>query len=191
MRLNEKIRKIRKEKGLTMLELHEKLKKIFGDKALEYNTLARIEQGKTNPRMNSLLQICIGLGITLKEAREGIEEEYSLVDVVKKNKRIDRYTYNQKAYSEILTSLKRGFLCAELTIEPQGKTILEQDPPDIVKFEKWIYCLRGKISCHVGEEVHILKRGDCLSFESTLPHYFENKTNKKVSCIVVQNPRHI
>ena len=189
MKLHEKMRIIRKEKGLTMLELQEKLKGIFGEKALEYNSLARIEQGNTTPRMNSLIQICVGLGITLHELREGVEEESTYVDQVKKNERIDRVTYGPHAYSEILTPPKRSFLCAELVLEPQGKTTTEQDPLDMVKFEKWVYCLKGRLTCYVGQEEHTLRKGDCLSFISTLPHYFENKTTKRVSCLIVQNPR--
>jgi len=193
MKLNEKIRKIRKEKGFTMLELQAKIRDVFGENALKYNTLARIEQGKTNPRMNSLLQISTGLGVTLRELKEGIEEEtYTRFDLVKKNKRTDRYTHNPKTYSEILTPLKRSFLCVELVIEPHGKTLWEQDPmEEDRKFEKWIYCLKGEVICHIGQDEYPLKKGDCLSFESTIPHYFENRTKKKISCIIVQNPRHI
>ena len=191
MKLYNKIRAMRKAKNLTILDLHKKLMDAFGKKALAYNSLARIEQGKTKPQVNSLLQICVGLGINIRELKEDIEEESALVNVVKKNKRTDRYTYNEKTYAEMLTPMKRGFLCTELVINPGGKTILEQDPIGERKFEKWIYCLKGSCACHIGQEVHILKRGDCLSFESTLPHYFENNTDKNSSCIIVQNPRHI
>ena len=191
MKLSEKIREIRKAKDLTILELHKKLMDTFGKKALAYNSLARIEQGKTKPQVNSLLQICVGLGVNLRELKEGMEEESALVNVVKRNKRTDRYTYNEKTYAEMLTPMKRCFLCTELVIGPRGKTILEQDPIEERKFEKWIYCLKGTFACHIGQEVHILKKGDCLSFESTLPHYFENNTDKNSSCLIVQNPRHI
>ncbi|MFC1599170.1 cupin domain-containing protein [Candidatus Omnitrophota bacterium] len=191
MKYHEKIREIRKEMGLSLLEFEGKLKSIFGEKALKYNTLARIERGETKPRMSSLTQICVGFQKTLKELKENVEEESTLVDLIKRNKRIDRFTYNQKAHSDILTPSKRNFVCAELTILPYGKTVKEQDPIEEKKFAKWVYCLKGKIICHIGKEAHTLKKGDCLSFESTLPHYFENKTDAKSVCIVVQNPRHI
>jgi len=191
MKLNEKIRKIRKEKGLTLLEFHQKLKEIFGEKALEYNSLARIEQGKTKPRISSLTQICIGLGVSLRELKEGLEEGFELVDIVKKNKRIDKFTYNPQAYMEILSPLKRNFLCGELVLEPGAKTPTEQDPIEERKYEKLVYCLKGEITCHITQKIYTLKRGDCLSFESSLPHYFENKTSKKTISLIIQNPRHI
>ena len=191
MKLHEKIRQMRAEKSLTMRGLGGRLKEIYGEKALKYNTLARIERGETQPRMNSLMQICVGLRITLKELKEGVEEEYLFVDFIKKTRRFERFTYNVKVFSYILTSPKRNFLCVELVMNPQGKTAVEQDPIEDTRFEKWVYCLRGEVTCYVGQDDYTLRRGDCLSFESTLPHYFENKTSKKSSCIIAQNPRHL
>jgi len=191
VKLHEKIRNTRKEKGLSMLDLRGRLRDIFGAKALKYNTLARIERGETQPRMNSLTQICVGLGITLKELKKGVEEEYLFVDLIKKKQRSERYTHNIKAYSYILSSLKRRFLCVELVLSPEGRTAVDQDPIEHTKFEKWVFCLRGEITCHIAQDDHTLRKGDCLSFESTIPHYFENKKDKTASCIIVQNPRHI
>ena len=75
MRLHEKIKKLRKEKNLRIRDLHNKLKELFGAEALSYRTLLRIEKGDTVGRGSSLYQICLGLGLTLKELKEGTEEE--------------------------------------------------------------------------------------------------------------------
>ena len=44
MKLHEKIRIIRKEKGLSLRKLDANLVEIFGDKALRYNTLYRMRR---------------------------------------------------------------------------------------------------------------------------------------------------
>jgi transcriptional regulator with XRE-family HTH domain len=192
MLLHEKIRQERKEKGLSLTELEEKLVEIFGNKALRYNTLYRIEKGLRDARVSSLAQICIGLGISLKELKEGTEEEkLSLVEIVKKRDKIAQYVYSEKAYAQILTKEKQPFLGLRLILEAGGKTKLEQDPIELGRFEKWVYGLKGRITCVVGQERHLLKKDDALCFESNLPHYFENNTNQKASCIIVQNPKHI
>ena len=191
MEIGEKIKQIRQEKKLSREELYERLKDIFGDKAVKSNTIWRIESGLTSARASSLHQLCIGLGVSLKELLGEIEPESRLVDIVKKEKRIDQYIYNQKAQAEILTPAQRGFLVQELTILPGGVTRTEEDPIEVGKFEKWVYCLAGKLTCIVGTERHTLNKGDCLSFESNIPHYFENNSSKKSRCLIVQNPRYI
>jgi transcriptional regulator with XRE-family HTH domain len=191
MELREKIKQIRQEKKLSREELYERLVDIFGDKAVKPNTIWRIESGLTSARASSLHQICIGLGVSLKELLGELEPESRLVDIVKKGKRIDQYIYNQKAQAEMLTPAQRSFLVQELTLLPGGMTRTEEDPIEVGKFEKWVYCLTGKLTCIVGTERHTLNKGDCLSFESNIPHYFENNSSKKSRCLIVQNPRYI
>jgi len=191
MELREKIKQIRQEKRLSREELYERLKDIFGDKAVKPNTIWRIETGLTSARASSLHQLCIGLGVSLKDLLGEIEPESRLVDIVKKEKRIDQYIYNQKAQAEILTPAQRSFLVQELILLPGGATRTEEDPIEKGKFEKWVYCLAGKLTCIVGTERHTLNKGDCLSFESNIPHYFQNNSSKKSRCLIVQNPRYI
>lgn len=191
MELRERIKQIRQEKRMSREELYERLVDIFGDKAVKPNTIWRIESGLTSARASSLHQLCIGLGVSLKDLLGGIEPESKLVDIVKRDKRIDQYIYNQKAQAEILTPAQRSFLVEELTLLPGGATRTEEDPIEVGKFEKWVYCLTGKLTCIVGTEKHALNKGDCLSFESNIPHYFENNSSKKSRCLIVQNPRYI
>lgn len=192
MTLGEKIRQIRKEKGLSLTELEQRLIGIFAKKALRYNTLYRIEKGLRDPRIASLSQICIGLGVSLKELKEGTEEEkFSLVEVIRKRDKIAQYVHSEKAQAQILTSDKQPFLGLRLILTPGGKTKLEQDPTELGSFKKWVYGLKGKVTCVVGQEKHEISKDEILTFESTIPHYFENNTSQKAACIIIQNPKHI
>jgi len=192
MKLNERIRQIRKEKGLSLTDLEKRLVEIFGNKALRYNSLYRIEKGLREARISSLSQLCIGLGISLKELKEGTEEErFSLVDYIKKSNRLAQYVYSEKAYAQILTKEKQPFLALRLILEPAGKTKPEQDPIELGKFEKWVYGLKGKVTCVIGQDKYVLNKDESLCFESNISHYFENNTSQKASCIIIQNPKHI
>lgn len=192
MKLHERIRQVRKQKGLSLTEFEKRLKEIFGDKALRYNTLYRIEKGLRDARIASLSQICIGLEVSLKELKESTEEEkFSLVDHITKKDKTAKYVYSENARAEILSKEKQPFLAIRLVLEPGGKTNLEQDPIELGRFEKWIYGLKGKITCVVGQEKLTLGKDEVICFESTLPHYFENNTPKRASCIIIQNPKHI
>ena len=192
MKLHEKIRKIRKEKGLSLRQLDANLVEIFGDKALQYNTLYRIEKGLGDGRPSSLSQICLGLGISLKELKEGTEEDKPQVaTLIRKRDRNRQYVYSEKAQAQIISGQNQSFAAEYLVLEPQSATKIEQDPSELGRFEKWIYCQKGKITVNIAAKKYILSKDDCLFFESTLPHSFENMTSKKASCIVIQNPKHI
>lgn len=193
MKLGEKIKQIRIQKGLSLRDFSERLKNIFGNKSLRYNTIYRIEKGlRDAKRISSLSQICIGLEISLKELKEGTEEEkILLVDHIKKRDKTAKYIYSPNARAEILTKEKQPFLGVRLVLLPGGKTNLEQDPIELGRFEKWIYGLKGKITCVIGQEKIILAKDEAICFESNIPHYFENNTTQKANCIIIQNPKHI
>lgn len=193
MKLGEKIKQLREQKGMSLREFADRLKAIFGNNAIRYNTIYRIEQGMRDAkRISSLSQICIGLEVTLKELKEGTEEEkFSLVDYYRKRDKLARYIYSPNASLELLSKEKQPFLGARLILNPGGKTNLEQDPIELGRFEKWVYGLRGKITCAVGQEKIVLSKDEAICFESSIPHYFENNTTQKASCIIIQNPKHI
>ena len=192
MTLHEKIRKIRKDRGLKIRDLEKRLVEIFGDKALRYNTLYRIEKGLRQARISSLSQICIGLGVSLKELKEGTEEEkFSLLDLFKKGEKFAQYVYSEKAYAHILSRERQPFLALRLFLEAGGKTRAEQDPIELGNYQKWVYGLKGKITCVVGKEKYLLQKNEALCFNSNLAHSFENNTVQKAACLIIQNPKHI
>lgn len=128
-----------------------------------------------------------------------------------------QYVFNGQVYAELLTRQNRNFMVHELVLKPQGKTRLEQDPLlelsqekteqikeilkgtnfetqimenyNFLKFEKYIYCLKGKVTCYIGKNKYAINKGDGLSFESSLPHWFENTANSTAHCLIFQNPR--
>lgn len=219
MKLHEKIKKIRTERDLTLKELHEMIASEFREKAVSYKTLLRIEAGDTDGRATTLHQISTALGMSLSELKRDTEEENRPVDFIRKYSRLGKYVFNESAYTELLMRQNRNFMATELVLAPGGKTKFERDPDllldettieklkevllglseqapaleeyDILKFEKYVYCLRGTITCYIGEDKYVLRYGDGLSFNSTLRHWFENNSKNEARCLIIQNPRHL
>jgi len=187
MKVHEKIKKIREDFGLTIQEVHDRCVSIFGRKeAMSYRTFLRIERGQV-AKFTSILKICYALGIPLGELLKDTELEQRLV--IKKNERIDEYTYSEKVHANVISSPSRSFLALELNLAPKGKTTLEQSPKKGI-FEKWIYVVEGQLTCHLGDETFFLTTKDTISFDSSVPHYFENGTKKKCICVLIQNPKY-
>ena len=192
MKLHEKIESLRNEQNISRQILYYRLKEIFGEKAITYRTLERIEKGDTDGTSSSLHQIAMGLGVTLKQLWEGTEEENPLIDCVRRyNRKKSRYTYNKNAYAEFFTGAHAKFLAGELVLRPKAKTIIEQDPESEEKFQKLVYVVRGTVICKVNDKDILLRKGDSLFFYSHLPHLFLNPSSIESRCVVVQCPRHI
>ena len=194
MKLYEKIRHMRKtDLKISLKDFHKKLVDIFGDNALTYYSLCRIEKGHREAlRFKSLYQISTGLGVSLKQLKEDTDEEESkIANIIRnKDKHYNKYIYNGKAAAEIISSRDLNFLAMELTLLPGGKTKEEQDPADENRFEKLITVQKGEITVHVGQESHLLKKGATLSITSGITHFLENRSDsKKARCIVIQNPK--
>jgi len=219
MKLHEKIKKIRSERGLTLKELHRLIYNDFKENTVTYRTLQRIEAGDTDGRGSTLHQISTALGIPLSELQKDTEEENKPVDFIKKNKRLGKYVFNEKVYAELLMRENRNFMVTELVLDTGGRTKLEQDPDliletekaekikeilkslnpqapvledyKIFKFEKYVYCLRGEVTCYIGNDKYILGYGDGISFGSSIPHWFENNSKHEARCLIFQNPRYL
>lgn len=199
MKLNEKIKKIRIEKGLSLKDLYNIMLNDFGENTVAYRTLLRIEAGETDSRGSTLHQISTALGMPLSELKKDTEEETGPADFVARNKRLGRYVFSEDAFSELLMRQNHNFMATELVLKAGSKTKLERDPeltqetPEAkqIKFEKYAYCLRGTVVCYIGNNKYILRKGDGLTFESSMPHWFENPSKSVSRCLIIQNPRYL
>lgn len=184
MKIHEKIKLMLKEKGLNLKALHREIVNLFEENAITYLTLLRTIHGQTKLRESSLFQIASALGEKTEDIRKDTDEE----------EKFTRFGYNKKAYLEI-ESNTLNFLTSRLVLLAGGKTETEQDPSEKGDFVKWLYGLQGELTCAVVKkgipEKHIVRKNESFYFLSTNPHHFENPTNKKAVCLLIQNPRYI
>ena len=71
-----------------------------------------------------------------------------------------------------------------VSIAAGGKTTLEQAKPDV---EKFCYVVSGRVRCSIGQEIHELKTGNTIYFNSGQAHQMENAgaTSAKILCVAV------
>lgn len=192
MRLGDKIRYIRKnDKKMKVKDLHEKLTYIFGNNAISYRSLIRIEKNQRKARLKSIHQVACGLDMDVKDLlsgteREEPEEKAILADIIRKKFRPGKFTYSDKAHIEIVSSKDASFMCTELVLMPGGSTKIEEDTEGA---ETLLIVTKGRITANIYNEIHTLGVGDSLYFKSHLPHHFENRDSKLAKGLVVQNPK--
>ncbi|MBU1128370.1 MAG: XRE family transcriptional regulator [Candidatus Omnitrophica bacterium] len=193
MKLNEKIRFMRRQKNLTIRQLHEHIVKLYEESALSYWTLSNIECGKYHDmHPSSIEQIMAGLGVTLPELFDGVEREtLEVKPLIRRTKRSGGYkSADGKVRYEIITPNDLDYWIIEYTVEPGHKT----SPGKVISYAdsiETVYVVSGKVVCHVGESQYPLQKGDTFTFDNHQTFYYENIFNKKAIFIVYQNPKKI
>jgi len=194
MKLGDKIRQIRKtEMKVNIKGFHQYLTHIFGDGTISYMSLVRIERNQRDGRLKTLHQIACGFGMDIKELLSGTERELPqekkpiLADIVRKNARLGKFSYSDKAYIEIASSDKASFMVMEVVLEPGGLTKIEENADGS---ESLLIVKKGRITADIYNEIHSLGVGDSIYFKSHLPHHFENRNDKKTAKgLIIQTPK--
>jgi len=187
MKIHEKIQQIRKEKKLTQIDVIQNIRKIFGEKTITDRTLQNIEAGKRAIKTSSLYQLCLGMGITLEELKQGTED--AAIEYTKKKNRDNRYPfYGYNSCAEIISSLKDPFLMLHMILAPGSKTPIEKDPTGTIEYKKCVFCLVRTLDFIIGDKKYVLHKGDSLSFDSRTIHSFENPYKFETQAVIVHYP---
>jgi len=178
MNIGKRIRELRKNKKLTLVEISKK-----GGVALA--TLSRIETGKMTGTLNSHINIAKALDITLPELYSEINKPATLHK--KKDYDVEFFTHNKKISSILLTKdiFTKKMLPVLIRLDRGAKTHKEGLRKGT---EKFISVLDGKIEVITGKERNVLEKGTTLYFDAYQPHYIRNIGNTKARCLCVTTP---
>jgi transcriptional regulator with XRE-family HTH domain len=195
MKIGDNVIRIRKEKGLKRSALVKRLNFIYGNSAIDYRTIERIERGDmAKGRLSSLLQLADALDVSVTEFYKGteyedksaIEEKIEEAYITRAKTRGGIFNYSNKAFIEIVSPEKSPYIVFLLNLESGGQTKLEQDPEGTIKF---LFINKGEIKASIGNIERILYKGDFIQINSFKPHYFANVSKKKALALLYQNPK--
>lgn len=180
MEIGDKIRKLRKNKKMTLKELSEA-------SGVALATLSRIETNQMTGTVKSHQAIASCLGVSLPQLYGEMELEHKAVDFQSQQNRTDVFIHNDRASYDMLTSkvLSKKMMPILLKISAGGQTSPEELPKQA---EKFIYILKGECKTYVGAEAYTLKKGQTLYFDASLSHYFKNTGSDEVRAICVITP---
>ena len=180
MLIGKKIQEIRKQQKMSLTELSKK-------SGVQLATLSRIENLKMTGTLESHMEIAKVLNIDIAELYQDVALETNKVDVHNEESSADLFNYSDKSSYEILTTkvLSKKMMPILLRIVPNGKTNIEQGTRSS---EKFLFVLEGSVSIKVGDSSYILREGNTLYFDASLPHLFENTGSTTVKIICVATP---
>ena len=178
MHLGATIRRLRKEKRLTLLQLSHK-------SGVAIATLSRMETGTMTGRVESHIKICEALGITLPELYKDFSKK--TLEVAKDRVGHPVGIHDNKFSSMLLISNTHNKKIIPLVI-----TIVkgERTPTDETKtgIDKFVYMMQGKVEANIGNEKYGLSENDSIYFDSSVPHYFKNTGTGEARFICIVAP---
>jgi XRE family transcriptional regulator, regulator of sulfur utilization len=137
--------------------------------------LSQVERGETSPTLTVATRIAAGLELRLSQLLR-LDEEGS-VTIVRAGQRQRGGNRRRGHQFEVMTSSQPGQR-AELsrhTLAPGGATGATDDPPMHEPGSRETALMeKGSLVLVCDTERHLLKEGDCVTFDADLPHHFEN-----------------
>lgn len=176
------MRKLRKEKGLTLVEISKKT-------GVAQATLSRIETGTMSGTVESHEKIAEALGIGLAELYSGVDRRYEQITHTQEADRKATYQ-GRNVKIELLTSesSKKKITPLLVTLQAGAQTSKEKNERGV---EKFVYPLEGEVRLKVDKDEFVLKSGEGLYFDASLPHQLANEKQKTARILLAVSPSKI
>ena len=180
--LGQRIRTLRKAKGLTLVEISDKT-------GVAQATLSRIETGTMIGTVECHEKVAEALGIGLAELYSGVDKRYE--QIARQDKESRKVTHHTKDVQvELLTqeSSKKKITPLLLTLQGGGKTEKESYERGV---EKFVWALDGNIKIRLDQDEIALKPQESLYFDASLPHQISNEGQKPSKVFIAVSPSKI
>ena len=160
-----KIKQLRLKRKITIQELSDKT-------GLTPGYLSKIENSEKPPPIPTLIKIAYALNVHISyffEEDSEIEKGPSIIRKKERKQIIGDYTSLGYSYEAIIKRRANG------TIKPLIITLPDNVDPEKIPYnyhdgEEMIYVLNGKMDFYHGDEKYRVEEGDCIYFDSTVPH---------------------
>lgn len=149
--------------------------------------LSKIERGRMFPTLPTLLRVALVFGVGLEFFFSGWRDK-PLLALVRKRDRTrlpERPGVRDVAYhfeSLDYPATERRFNCYLADFSAVAPDKLR--PHDHPGFE-FIYTIQGTLSVHVGTDEYVLKAGDSMYFDSSVPHAYRRSGGRSCSAVIV------
>jgi transcriptional regulator with XRE-family HTH domain len=170
---------VRESRGLSLREVGERA-------GLSPSFVGQVERNETSPSMRSLKSITDALGVRLTDLLKDLEEikESDLnLTTPEMRRRLDNVFSGVEMY--VLSPDNGGKMQALMVVaRPGGST----GGMFTHEGEEFAMLLSGTLWIQIGDKEYHLRQGDTISFESSVPHRWENRGVLPCVCLWVMTP---
>lgn len=174
-KIGEKIKKLRKEKGLT-------LKDISSITTLSISFLSQLERSKCSVTLESLKKISEALDVNPSYFFSKPDPTNQSL-IIRNSSVNDTLVENNFVYRDLTGNISNPLFSPVLVILKPG----ENRGNDFShKGQEFLYVLEGSLTILIEKEEYILNPSDCIFLDSTKSHYWLNKSNEptKLLCVL-------
>ena len=170
--VGQRIRKIRKEKGLEL----EELSKLTG---FDQQFLSSLEKNEAQPQLGTVIKLSKALDSAFGRLVSGVGDK--LYSITRRNERrtVSRSTskagqkqvYTYKSLAPEVKGRHMEALIVQLEVDPDKEISVHEG-------EEFIFVLDGTVTLEIGDDKFELEPGDSVYYLSTTPHHIAAKNDK-------------
>lgn len=148
--------------------------------------ISQLERGIGNPSFKTLQAIAAALDLRIGDLVEAASPTDVRPMLVRRNERARLQVFNGGPVYELLTPNLRGKLEVLETLLPPGFS--NRDEPFQHDGEELVVVLEGAVDVAVGDTLGSLETGDAITYDSGMPHWWENNTDQPATVLGVVTP---
>lgn len=175
--IGQRIKALRAEKGITLENLAQQT-------GFSKGYLSKVEKSKKAPPVSTLGNIARAFNVTISSLL-GEENPLTSFCLVRKEDRplIARdgtafgYSYEAMAY-RYPNKMMEPFILT-LPVGIKKRTFFQHEGQEI------LFVIQGRMRFFHGNEECVVEQGDCIYFDSSIPHFGESIGRKEVKCFMV------
>ena len=178
-RMGERLRKLRGERSLTILDLAAKA-------GVSAGIISQIERGLSNPSMKTLQRLRVALGVNLWEflsAEEPATGDDPLY-IRRKRDRLRVVMTESGLTKELLSPQADHNLRFMIVTLPPGS---ETQDVLIGQGQKGGFVMTGEVTLKVGDTTSVLGEGDSFQFKSDIPHQVYNRSEQEATLMWIMS----
>lgn len=171
------IRGLRKQRGMTMMQLAERT-------GFTQGYLSKVENSKSAPSVSTLIKIAKALDVRLSYIFGESESETTLT-LVKKNDRKEmarngtQFGYRYEALAPQFLNRRMDPYVLIHPAHAEVTPIFQHEGQEI------LYVLEGSMRFFHGAKEMIVEEGDCVYFDASIPHYGNPLGDTDLKCLLV------
>jgi transcriptional regulator with XRE-family HTH domain len=164
MAVGQKIRDLRNSLKMSLQELAEKTD-------LTPSSISQIERGLSNPSLAALRRLAHAVGVPVFTFFIGDEIDESEIIVRVNQRKVLANPKRNVSYELLSPSINKSMEIISMKLIPGGESSKE---PFTHEGEEVCVVLAGCITVHLGGKEYELNTGDCIQFNSAIPHKYVN-----------------
>lgn len=178
-----KLRTLRKEKGLTLKQLSEKV-------GCTKSYISQVEKAHTLPSLSAVGKFAAALGVNVIDLFTETPESDERTWLLRKADRRRMNYPDERVVTELLVSRVSSKKMEPVIsyIQPGAESDVAEKFTHPPGTEEFVLVLQGQLSFEVNGQRMLLHEGDTLYFDGSLPHRWSNTGNGTAKVLFVFTP---